>query len=144
MKTLIDVDLWLAIDTLLLRDSPHSKGRTPQHGRPRRAYRNRVRATHGQFLVLGAGRALMRLRRDCWCRLLDWQAASVWAQVYQVLLARLAHAQRLDLKRAAIDSRSMAAKRGGQDTNHNPGDRGRPGTKHHELIAAGGFRSPRF
>jgi len=49
----------------------------------------------------------------CWRRLRDWQAAGVWAQVHQVLLARLAHAQRLDWKRASVDSRSLAAKRGG-------------------------------
>lgn len=112
MKKLIDDELWSVIEPLLPGHPPHPKG-----GRP---FVDDRAALTGIVFVLRTGISWPLLPAElgcgsgvtCWRRLRDWQAAGVWAQVHQVLLARLAHAQRLDWKRASVDSRSLAAKRG--------------------------------
>ena len=48
----------------------------------------------------------------CWRRMRDWQRAGVWDRLHRVLLERLDRAGELDWSRAAIDSASVAAKRG--------------------------------
>jgi transposase len=48
----------------------------------------------------------------CWRRLRDWQAAGVWMRLHRTLLERLADADQLDWSRAALDSSSIAAKKG--------------------------------
>jgi transposase len=48
----------------------------------------------------------------CWRRLREWQQRSVWKRLYQAMLERLAAADRIDWARAALDSRSLAAKKG--------------------------------
>src|SRR5215208_5445557 len=50
----------------------------------------------------------------CWRRLRDWQKRGVWKRLHLVLLERLAEADRLDWSRAAVDSRSLPAKRGAE------------------------------
>ena len=50
----------------------------------------------------------------CWRRLRDWQQAGVWERLHQVLLQRLADADKLDWSRASLDSASVAAKKGAQ------------------------------
>lgn len=66
----------------------------------------------------------------CWRRFRDWQLASVWDQLHQVLLRQLHRAGHLDWTRACMDSASIAAKRGRSHWPQ-PTDRGRPGTKRH-------------
>lgn len=48
----------------------------------------------------------------CWRRLRDWQAAGVWARLHRVLLERLHGADKLDWRRASLDSASVPAKGG--------------------------------
>ena len=48
----------------------------------------------------------------CWRRLREWQRRGVWKRLHQAMLERLAAADRIDWTRAALDSRSLAAKRG--------------------------------
>jgi transposase len=48
----------------------------------------------------------------CWRRLREWQRHGVWRRLHQVMLERLAAADRIDWTRAALDSRSLAAKKG--------------------------------
>lgn len=48
----------------------------------------------------------------CWRRLRDWQAAGVWQRLEHELLDRLGDADQIDWSRAAVDSTSIAAKRG--------------------------------
>ncbi len=50
----------------------------------------------------------------CWRRLRDWQEAGIWAGLHRVLLERLAEAAQLDWSRAALDSSTVAAKKGAQ------------------------------
>ncbi len=40
----------------------------------------------------------------CWRRLADWQAAGVWQQLHEALLAELGATGRLDLHAAVVDS----------------------------------------
>jgi transposase len=50
----------------------------------------------------------------CWRRLRDWQAAGVWDQLHELLLADLRAAGRLDLARAVADSSHVRALKGGR------------------------------
>ena len=75
---------------------------------------------------------------SCWRRLRDWHAAGVWAALHRLLLERLHGAGQIDRRRAALDSASAPAKRGGALTGSNPTDRGRPGTKRHLVTDARG------
>ncbi|MFI1482635.1 IS5 family transposase [Streptomyces sp. NPDC020747] len=71
----------------------------------------------------------------CWRRLRDWNEAGVWQRLYEVLLAELNAAARLDWSRCVVDSPRQGPKRG-LHTGPSPVDRGRAGSKHH-LITDG-------
>lgn len=75
----------------------------------------------------------------CWRRLREWQSAGVWAGLHQELLNRLHDAGRIDWSRAALDSASIPAKRGGEHTGPNPTDRGKPGSKRHLVVDRNGI-----
>jgi transposase len=47
-----------------------------------------------------------------WRRVRDWQAAGVWHRLHRGLLERLAQADQLDWRRAALDARRLPAKGG--------------------------------
>jgi transposase len=49
----------------------------------------------------------------CWRRLEEWNAAGVWQQLHELLLAELHAAGRLDWSRAVIDSSHVRAARRG-------------------------------
>jgi transposase len=49
----------------------------------------------------------------CWRRLRDWQAAGVWETLHHRLLDWLGDDGQIDWSRAAIDSLSVRARRGG-------------------------------
>ena len=50
---------------------------------------------------------------SCWRRLRDWQQAGVWEQLHHRLLDWLGDDGQVDWSRAAIDSESVQARRGG-------------------------------
>ena len=50
--------------------------------------------------------------KTCWRRLGEWHAAGVWAGLHRVFLECLNDAGALDWSRAALDSASLAAKKG--------------------------------
>ena len=50
----------------------------------------------------------------CWRRLRDWQQAGVWEQLHHRLLDWLGDDGQVDWSRAAIDSVSVRARRGGR------------------------------
>lgn len=111
-KPLVSDDLWAAVAPLLPPERPKPKG-----GRPRLPDRA---ALTGILFVLVTGTPWERLPVEmgcgsgmtCWRRLRDWQAAGVWARLHKVLLDRLEAAGRIRWDRAALDSRSVPAKRG--------------------------------
>lgn len=112
MKRLIDDELWALVQPLLPPHAPHPKG-----GRP---FVDDRAALTGIVFVLRSGILWEMLPGElgcgsgvtCWRRLRDWQAAGVWDRLHQLLLGRLAQADKLDWRRASLDSRSLAAKRG--------------------------------
>ncbi len=123
MKKLVTDELWEAIEPLL---PERASGRgTKAGGRP--AVGNRAALT-GVLFVLHAGLPWAMLPAElgcgsgvtCWRRLRDWQAAGVWTRLHRVLLERLAQADRLDWSRAAIDTRSLPAKRGASSPGRTP------------------------
>ena len=111
-KPLVPDDLWAAIEPLLPRERPKPKG-----GRPRLPDRA---ALTGILFVLKSGLPWEMLPAEmgcgsgmsCWRRLRDWQVAGVWAALHRALLERLQAAGAIDWRRAALDSASVAAKRG--------------------------------
>lgn len=112
MRELVSDGMWAAVEPLLLQEAPKPKG-----GRPRCSDRAALR---GIVFVLRSGVPWEMLPREvfgcsgmtCWRRLRDWQRAGVWDGLHRVLLERLDRAGELDWSRAAIDSASVAAKRG--------------------------------
>ena len=70
----------------------------------------------------------------CWRRFRHRQDLGIWQQVHQAILDWLGDLDAIDWSRASINSLSVRAKRGGQDTGPNPTDRGKPGSKIHLLV----------
>ena len=111
-KPLVSDELWAVIAPLLPPEPPKPKG-----GRPRLADRA---ALTGIVFVLKSGIPWEMLPQElgcgsgmtCWRRLRDWQRAGVWERLHQELLRRLQEADKLDWSRAALDSASVAAKKG--------------------------------
>jgi transposase len=75
----------------------------------------------------------------CWRRLRDWQADGVWTALHEVLLDELGREGAIDWERVSVDSASVRAKGGGQETGPNPTDRGKFGSKHHIVVDAKGI-----
>ena len=110
-KPLVPNALWAAIEPLLPPEPAKPKG-----GRPRVDDRA---ALAGIIFVLRSGIPWELLPSEigcsgmtCWRQLRDWQAAGVWTRPHRILLERLADADKLDWSRAALDSSSIAAKKG--------------------------------
>jgi transposase len=111
-KPLLPDALWAEIAPLLPPEPPKPKG-----GRPR--IPDRACLT-GILFVLRSGLPWELLPQEmgcgsgmtCWRRRRDWQEGGVWRRLHRTLLAKLGEADRIDWSRAAIDSRSLPAKRG--------------------------------
>jgi transposase len=132
---LVSDELWSRIEPLIPKhDSPGPAG-----GRP--PVDDRAALT-GILFVLRSGIPWELLPQEmhcgcgmtCWRRLRDWHASGVWDRLFAFLLAELNGADKIDWSRSAVDSSSIRAVGGGEDTGPNPTDRARPGTKHHVLV----------
>ena len=64
----------------------------------------------------------------CWRRLRDWAEAGVWSEFHEVLLAELHSADKIDWRRALIDSSFARARGGGGKTGPSPVDRRKKGS----------------
>ncbi len=130
--------LWQVFEPLLPPEQPKPKG-----GRPRIPPRP---VLGGILFVLRSGIPWQLLPRElgcgsgmtCWRRLQEWQMAGVWERLHHELLNCLHDAGKIDWSRASLDSASIPAKAGGEHTRPNPTDPGRPGTKRHLIVDAGG------
>lgn len=111
-KPLVPDELWAEIEPELPAEPPKPKG-----GRPRVADRD---CLTGIVFVLKSGIPWELLPQEmgcgsgmtCWRRLRAWQDAGVWGRLHRKLLDKLGAADRIDWSRAAVDSRSLPAKRG--------------------------------
>ena len=111
-KPLLSDELWAVVEPHLPPEPPKPKG-----GRPRL---DRRAALTGILFVLKSGIPWEMLPQEmgcgsgmtCWRRLRDWQQAGVWDRLQRVLLDRLGRRNAIDFRRAALDSASVAAKRG--------------------------------
>jgi transposase len=59
----------------------------------------------------------------CRRKLVEWHRAGVWQRLLENMLAELQRKQRLDWRRAIVDSSSVRASHGGEKTGPNPTDR---------------------
>jgi transposase len=111
-RPLVPDALWAVVEPLLPPELPKPKG-----GRPRLPDRA---ALTGILFVLQSGIPWEMLPQEmgcgsgmtCWRRLRDWQEAGVWDRLQRALLDRLGRRNAIDFRRAALDSASVAAKRG--------------------------------
>lgn len=128
-KPLVDDELWTVIEPLLPAPKPR-RFRYPG----RKAVDNR-RALTGILFVLKTGIGWEDLPQEmgcgsgmtCWRRLRDWQAAGVWQQLHEILLARLQESDRLDWSRAVVDSAPVRALKGGRTPGQIPRIKPKPG-----------------
>ena len=112
MRPILDDKLWEQVAPLLPPEKPKPKG-----GRPRVSDRA---ALTGILFVLRSGIPWEMLPPEmgcgsgmtCWRRLKEWQAAGVWQRLHRVFLERLGRAGEIDWSRAAVDSATVAAKKG--------------------------------
>jgi transposase len=109
---MVPEELWEIVAPLLPVEPAKPKG-----GRPRVPNRDAFR---GIVFVLRTGIQWKMLPPEmgcgsgitCWRRPRDWQKAGVWEKLHQVFLDKLGDAGRIDWSRAAVDSASIAAKKG--------------------------------
>jgi transposase len=138
-KPLVSDGLWAIIAPLLPAEPPKPKG-----GRPR-SISGRAALT-GILFVLKSGIPWEMLPQElgcgsgmtCWRRLRDWQQAGVWKRLHHLLLQRLQDVGRIDSERASLDSASVPAPGGGEQTGKDPTNRGKLGTKRHIVVDQAG------
>ena len=109
-RTVIDDKLWAIIEPLLPKPKARRKrypGRKPVEAR---------QCLTGILFVLRTGIPWEDLPAEmgcsgmtCWRRLRDWNRSGLWNRIHETLLAKLNEADKLDWRRAVVDSTSIRA-----------------------------------
>ena len=134
-------DLWERVHPLLpkpRRRRSRYPGRKPLHDRA---------VLPGIIFVLRTGIPWREMPAELGCgsgmtclrRLKRWHRNGVFQKLYEVLLAELHGADKLDWSRALVDSATTKASSGGEQTGPNPTDRRKLGSKVHVLVDAKGI-----
>ena len=113
MKPLLDDALWAVVEPMLPKE--RKPGKTG--GRPRVSNKQ---VFTGILFVLRTGLPWQLLPLEmgcgsgstCWRRFRTWTKRGIWRRLHAVLLQELAWADEIDWDRVAIDSSTVAAKRG--------------------------------
>jgi transposase len=140
-KQLVSDELWQRIEPLLPPERPRRfrfPGRKPL---------DRRKVLSGIIFVLKSGISWDDLPaelgwgcgRTCRETLAAWQQAGVWQKLHELLLAELNAADHIDWSRVLIDSATVKAPKGGDQTGPNPTDRRKKGSKHHLATDAEGI-----
>lgn len=140
-KPLLPDELWERIQPLL---PPRPQPKRPD--RPGRPPLEDRKALTGILFVLKTGIDWEDLPQEmgcgcgmtCWRRLRDWAEAGVWSKLHELLLAELQGADKIDWRRALIDSSFVRARGGGGKTGPSPVDRRKKGSKHQVITDARG------
>ena len=142
MKPLVPDARWEVVAPLLPRRRAQPRG-----GRP---WVDDRATLNGILYVLRTGIAWRHLPTElgwgsgvtCWRRLREWQRRGVWRTRHRAMLDRLAAADGIDWTRAALDSRSLAAQKGGAPSAATAPTRASPGRSTTSSPTATGSRSP--
>lgn len=129
--------LWSMIARILPADkAPGTRGRP--------ALSNR-RVLEGILYVLRTGCQWKSLKREWFgassslhARFQAWQKAGLWQKVFQQFVRYYHQRRGIQWQWQALDSKSVAAPLGGEQTGKNPTDRGKLGSKRHILVDARG------
>src|SRR5512135_3523302 len=121
-KPILEDNLWNLMEPML----PAPKPRRFRH--PGRKPISHRQALTGILFVLKTGIPWEDLPQEmgcgsgmtCWRRLRDWQAAGVWQQIHETLLAKLQAADQIDWSRAVVDSSAVRALHGGKKQDRIP------------------------
>ena len=113
MQPLVSDELWAKVAPLLPRERKSGK-------KGGRSWVSNRHALTGILLVLRMALPWQRLLLElgcgsgstCWRRFRTWTRRGVWRRLHAVLLQDLAWAGEIDWSRVAIDSSTVAAKRG--------------------------------
>lgn len=134
-------EIWNMVAPLI---PPPKKRRFDGRGRPRLDDR---KVLTGIIFVLRTGIPWRHMPPELGCgsgmtclrRLREWHREGVFQKLYEVLLAKLNSADKIDWSRAVIDSAKTKAPSGGEKTGPNPTDRRKLGSKIHVLVDAHGI-----
>lgn len=119
-------------DELWQRSEPLLPPERPRHFRfPGRKPLDRCNLLSGIIFVIKTGISWDDLPaeldggcgRTCRETLAAWQRAGVWQQLHELLLAKLNEADRIDGSQVLIDSATVKAPKGGDQTGPNPTNR---------------------
>ena len=142
MKPLVTDELWALVAPLLPRRRAQPKG-----GRP---WVDDRAVLTGILFALRSGIPWRMVPPEmgcgagvtCWRRRRDWQRRGVWKRLHRVMLEQLAATDQIDWTRAALDSRSLPAKKGGAPSAGTPQTRANRARSSTLWSTALGSRSP--
>lgn len=130
-------DLWAKIEPLLPKPGPKKKP-----GRP--GVPNRV-VLDGILYVLRMGCQWKAVSKEfssgstCHLRFSEWIRAGVFVRLWAILVKRYDELKGLDWQWQALDSATVKALLGGEETGPNPTDRGKRGNKRHLITEGAGI-----
>jgi transposase len=127
---------------LVAHHLPPEKPAGPKGGRPPIGHRVVMKAI---WFILATGNRWEDVPKEMGCsgrtahrRLQDWEGLGLWDRLHADLLRLLKKEGKLDADTVVVDSVTVRAFGGGDDTGKNPTDRSRKGTKHTLMVDAKG------